>query len=385
MRVLSKNVERMPRSGIRVIMDLAAQQREVFHLEVGEPGFPTPRHIREAAVRAMEEGFTKYTPSSGLLSLREAILQKVREENRIDARLDQVAVTPGSMFALASALMAVVEPDDEILIPDPGWANYYMQAVVMGVKPVFYKLRQEKGFQPIVEEIEPLVGPRTRAILVNSPSNPTGAVFDEGAIRALLDLAVAHDIYLISDEVYEKIVFTGGHFSPGALDPRERVISVFGFSKTYAMTGWRVGYYIAPEKIAPEMHKLIEPFVACASAVSQKAAEAALLGPQDCVEEMVGAYRERRDLVASILAKEGFDFFTPQGAFYLLARIDGAGIDSYTFAKELVQETGVAVAPGATFGPSAASYVRISFCADLEQIEEGLERFCRFYHEKCDA
>ena len=385
MRILSKNVEKMPRSGIRVIMDLAAEQKEAFHLELGEPGFSTPRHIQEAAVQAMKDGFTKYTPNPGFLSLREIILRKVRGENRVKAELDQIGVTPGSMFALASALMAVVEAGDEVLIPDPGWPNYYMQAIVMGFKPIFYRLHEESGFEPIVREIEPLIGPRTRAIVVNSPSNPTGAVHSEETVADVLDLAVRRDIYIISDEVYEKIIFTGSHFSPATLDPNERVIGIYGLSKTYAMTGWRIGYYVAPRDIAPEMHKLTEPFVACASAISQKAAEAALSGPQECVEEMVRAYRERRDLVTETLAREGFEFFTPQVAFYMLVRIDETGVDSYAFAKELVQKTGVAVAPGSTFGPSAAPYVRISFCAKSEEIEEGLKRFCRFYREKCGA
>ncbi len=382
MRTLSKNLEKMPRSGIRVIMDLAAQQREAFHLELGEPGFPTPRHIKEAAARAMEDEFTKYTANTGLLSLREIICRKVREENGIEARVEQIAVTPGSMFALASAIMSVVEPGDEVLIPDPGWPNYYMQAVVMGLKPVFYQLHEEDRFQPLTRKIEPLIGPRTRAIVVNSPSNPTGAVYTRETVRDLVELVTRYDIYLISDEVYESIIFTGEHFSPAALDPDGRVIAIYGLSKTYAMTGWRVGYYVAPGEIAPQMHKLIEPFVSCASAISQKAAEAALSGPQGCVEEMVRAYRERKDLVVDTLAREGFEFSTPQGAFYMLVRIDKAGMDSYAFAKELVQEMGVAVAPGGAFGPSAAPYVRISFCAKPEEIEEGLKRFCRFYQEK---
>lgn len=385
MRTLSKNVERMPRSGIRVIMDLAAQQKEVFHLELGEPGFSTPSHIQEAAMRAMKDGYTKYTPSPGFQSLREIIRQRVEKENNIEAELEQIGVTPGSMFALASALMAVVEPGDDVLIPDPGWPNYYMQAIVMGFNPVFYRLHEETGFQPVAAEIEPLIGPRTRAIVVNSPSNPTGAVYTEETVADILDLAVRRDISIISDEVYEKIIFTGQHFSPAALDRHGRVISIYGLSKTYAMTGWRIGYYVAPRDIAVHMHKVIEPFVACTSSVSQKAAEVALSGPQDCVDEMVRAYRERRDLVTEALAREGFEFFTPDGAFYMLVGIEKTGMDSYAFAKELVQQTGAAVAPGSTFGPSAAPYVRISFCAKPEELEEGLRRFCKFYQEKCGA
>jgi aspartate aminotransferase/aminotransferase len=382
MKKLSQNLQKMPRSGIRVILDLAMRQKQAFHLELGEPGFATPVHIRQAAIQAMEEGFTKYTPNPGLASLRETILQKARNGNGIKAQLEQVAVTPGSVFALAAAMITVADAGDEILIPDPGWPNYNMQALILGLKPVLYSLRPENGYQPVVDEIQTLIGPRTRAIIINSPSNPTGAVFSKKTIQAMVDLARRHDIYLISDEAYEAIIYEGRHYSPAAFDPDDRVITVNAVSKTYAMTGWRIGYYIAPAQIATDMHKVIEPFVVNATAISQKAAEAALNGPQDCVREMTAAYKQRRDMVVEVLQQEGFEFVVPQGAFYLLVEIAKTGMDSYDFAQELVQKTGVAVAPGKTFGPSADSYIRISFCADPEELQEGLRRFSQFCHDQ---
>jgi len=192
-----------------------------------------------------------------------------------------------------------------------------------------------------------------------------------------------HDVFLISDEAYEAIVFEEQHHSPAAFDRDDRVISVFGASKTYAMTGWRIGYYVAPLRVADEMHKVIEPFVVNATSISQKAAEAALSGPRDCVREMVRAYRQRRDIVVEALRQEGVEFFIPEGAFYLMLEISETGMDSYGFARELVQETGVAVAPGRTFGPNSDNYIRISFCAGPDELQEGLRRFCRFYRNKC--
>ncbi len=382
MRNISDNLSKMPRSGIRVILDMAAQREEAFHLELGEPGFQTPDHISRAAEAAIREGYTKYTANTGLPSLREAVLEKVVRDNRIPAEPDQVAVTPGSVFALASAVMAVTNPGDELLVPDPGWPNYHMQAVALGLKTVYYPLRAENGYQPRAEELDRLIGPRTRAMIINTPSNPTGAVYSEETVSELVGLAQKHDIYLISDEVYEKIIYRGSHLSPASIDPDGRVISVFAASKTYAMTGWRIGYYVAPSRVAPVMNKALEPFVACASTVSQKAAEAALRGPQDCVAEMVSAYARRRDLVVGILGSAGLSFIKPSGAFYLLIDIGRTGLDSYSFATALLEETGVAVAPGLTFGPGSDNLIRISFCARTEELEEGVRRLCRFHEQR---
>ena len=378
MRPLSSAVENMQRSGIREIMDLAQGMPDVVHLEVGEPGFATPDHIVRAAREAMEQGFTKYTPNAGLLSLREQIASKLQRVNGLDVRVENVVVTTGAVGGLATALMAILEPGEEVLIPDPGWPNFEMMATCSHVVPRLYRLSQENRFWPELEVLDDLVTPRCKAMIINSPCNPTGAVFPAELVQDLVDFAVRHDIYLIADEVYEQLVFEAEHVSPGRFDPDGRVVGVHSLSKTYAMTGWRVGYAVASGAVAGLIAKLQEPFFSCASSVSQKAAEAALAGPQDCVDEMREAYREHRDLTMDLLEAVGLAFVKPLGTFYTMVDIAPFGMDSYTFAKRLLRVAGVAVAPGRTFGPSADGYVRVSLAPTGGEIREGLSRLASY-------
>ncbi len=375
---MSRNPQGMRRSGIRMIMDLSAEVPDAIHLEVGQPDFDTPAHIVEAGCRAAKEGFTRYTPNAGLLSLREAIVEKLRERNGIEATVDQVVVTPGAVTAIATALLAIAEPGEEVLLPDPAWPNYEMMALSIGAVPVRYPLDPERGFLPDFEGMERAISERTKALMVNSPCNPTGAVFPEDVVRGLVEFTERHDLYLISDEVYEDIVFEGEHISPARFDRDGRVVSVFGFSKTYAMTGWRLGYAVASEAVARVVAKLQEPFVSCASAISQKAGEAALRGDQSCVAEMREAYRRRRDLAVGLFREYEVAVHEPKGAFYMLVDVASSGLDSYTFARRLLEEEKVAVAPGATFGPRGEGYVRISLATAEEQLLEGVRRLCRF-------
>jgi aspartate/methionine/tyrosine aminotransferase len=378
MRPTSSVVAGMRRSGIREVMELAQAIPDAIHLEVGEPGFPTPAHIMEAAHVAAQAGFTKYTANAGMLSLRKLLVGKIREFNGLDVAPENIVVTPGAVTAIATAIMALVEPGDEVLLPDPGWPNYQMMAPAAGAVAVLYPLNPRDGFTPDLSALDGLVSPRTKALLINSPGNPTGAVFSRDVMLQLLAFVRRHDLYLISDEVYEQIIFEGEHVSPARFDTEGRVITVSGFSKTYAMTGWRLGYAVAAQPLAAQIAKLQEPFVSCASAISQKAGEAALSGPQDCVQEMLDEYRRHRDQAAGILTAAGLPFFKPQGAFYTMVDISACGLDSYAFARRLLQETHVAVAPGATFGPSAASYVRISLASPAAAVEEGVGRLSQF-------
>jgi aspartate/methionine/tyrosine aminotransferase len=378
MQPLNHEIENMPRSGIREIMDLARQMPDVAQLSVGEPGFATPQHIVQAAEEAMEQGFTKYTPNAGLPSLREQIVSKLRSVNGLDVGLDNVVVTTGAVGGLATSLMAIVEPGEEVLLPDPGWPNFQMMVTCSRAVSRLYPLSPEDGFWPRVEALKELVGPRTKAIIINSPCNPTGAVFSAELIKSLVDFAAHHDLYLIADEVYEQLVFEAEHISPARFDPDGRVVGVHSFSKTYAMTGWRVGYTVASQGVAALIAKLQEPFFSCASSVSQKAAEAALTGPQDCVAEMRREYQKNRDLACKLLADAGLEFFRPLGTFYLIVDISPFGMDSYTFARRLLQEAGVAVAPGRTFGPSIDEYVRVSLAPAEEEIRRGLARLASF-------
>jgi len=371
----------MPRSGIREIMDLAWATPGCIRLEVGQPDFPSPPHVIEAACNAAREGWTKYTPNSGIPELREAIARKFRRKNGIDASIDTITVTPGAVCAMSTSLLALADPGDEVLVPDPGWPNYEMMALAQNAVPVRYPLYRGT-FEPDMDALERATTERTKAMILNTPSNPTGAVLSEEVLRNILDLAAQHDLYIISDEVYEDIMFEGEHISLGSLDPEGRVLTVSGVSKAYSMTGWRIGYVHAPAPISAIITKIQEPYVSCSCGVSQKAAEAALDGPQDCIGEMVAAYRERRDAVLDVLRENDLYTYTPRGAFYLLLDISGTGLDSYTFAKTLLRERNVAVAPGETFGEIGASYVRVSFAASKEDLVEGITRACAYIRER---
>lgn len=372
----------MPLSGIRLVMDLAAKIPDAIHLEVGQPSFRTPEHIIEAAYRAALEGYTAYTPNAGLTSLRELCAAKVRAENGISADVENVLITVGSEGAVASTFVAVVDFGDEVLIPEPGWTNYAMLTCARGATPVPYPLHEKDDFIPRIEEVETRLTERTKLLVINTPANPTGAVLPEATVRALVELANRHSLYVLSDEAYEKLVFKGEHISPARFDTEGRVITAFSFSKSYAMTGWRVGYAVAPPEVARLMILLQEPYYSCAPSVSQKAAEAALTGPQTCVVEMVAAYARRQQFVLEALCDTGRIAYRPSGAFYVLVNIADTGMDSFTFARELLEKKHVAVAPGATFGKSAEGYIRLSVATHDDAVQEGTRRLREFFEER---
>ena len=372
---ISNTVRSIPRSGIRVILDLA-QRPGVIHLEIGQPDFPTPPHIVEAAFRAAREGKTGYTPNAGYASLREAICEKLERENGVLTDPDRITVTIGAMEALYASLLTILEPGDEILVPDPGYPNYHMAATLCGGRTIRYPMLADEGYQPDVDAIEDLITPATKAVVINSPSNPTGAVITEPRMKAIADSAERHDLYVVSDECYEKIIFDGDHVSPASFGGSDRYFTVNSLSKSYAMTGWRVGYVAAPSELAPMFVKLQESIVACAPSISQVAAEAALRGPQDCVADMVASYRRRRDLAVDVVRSKGLFRYAPGGAFYLLIDVPGWSGDTYTFAREVLESRDVAIAPGETFSESDRRFVRISLATDSELLREGLARLC---------
>jgi aspartate/methionine/tyrosine aminotransferase len=373
-----RSVSAMRRSGIREVHDLAHARPGILHLEVGEPDFPTPAHIVEAAAQAAAEGYTRYTANRGLASVREAIRAKLGVRNGIEVDIEQIVVTAGGVNALLETLMALVEPGEGILIPDPAWPNYEMMAAALNAVPLRYPLERAADFEPDLDALASLArDPRAKALVVNSPSNPAGAVWSGEAIRQALEIARANDLYLISDEVYEEIVFEGEHTSPATFDEEGRVVTVFSASKTYAMTGWRIGYLVAPPALADLIAKVQEPVISCATAVAQKAYEAALTGPQDCVAEMRDAYRRRRGVTVEALRESGLFVTEPRGAFYILADVGRAIEDTRAFARWLVLEHGVAVAPGDTFGPRGAGLVRLSLATAPEILEQGVERLAR--------
>ncbi len=375
MREPSNAIVRMKRSGIREIFDRANQIPDAIHLEMGEPDFPTPQHIRDAAARAANEGHTKYTPNAGITELREAAADKVVRRNGVEATPNQVVITPGAIAALYGTVMALCNRGDEILISDPSWPNYAMLAGLQDVRVGRYPMRPKDAMQPRADLIEPSITAKTRILLINSPCNPTGTVVDRQHMRDLLQLADEHDLWLISDEVYDEMVFDGGTaVSPATLGNHDRIISIYSFSKTYAMTGWRVGYAVAPPELAPYLIKTQEPVTACVNAPAQMAAVAALRGPQDCVNEMREAYESRRNGVMEILDRAGVPYVRPSGAFYLWIDIGGSGMNATDFARRLLEDHHVAVTPGGAFGPDSDGFVRVSLASAAGLLNEGTNR-----------
>lgn len=370
----------MPRSGIRAVMDAAwARGGEIIGLHVGEPSFPTPAHVLDGARRALDRGETRYVPNAGLSELRTAIAEKVTSRNGITASADQVVVSAGGMQALHNAISMVVGAGDEVLIPDPGWPNFSMVVTLQQGRPVRYPLLPENQFLPHISDLESRVTDRTVAVIVNSPSNPLGAVLTPQLASELVEFAAAHDLWLISDECYDAITFDQPHVSPAALGGTDRIISCFSFSKTYAMTGMRVGYSILPDELASISAKLQETMIACVNAPAQRAALAALDGPYDDVEMMRSVYRERRDKATALLDELGIDYLRPQGAFYLWTDVsDRSGGNVQRWALDLLEREGVAVAPGTAFGPSGEGWIRLSLATDTEQLLEGCRRIAQF-------
>jgi aspartate/methionine/tyrosine aminotransferase len=378
MKPLADCATSMPRSGIREVMELAAGMEDVIHLEVGEPDFATPEEIIEAAGEAARAGFTRYTPNAGFLSLRRAVAERLVADGRSDVTYEHIVITPGAVCALATAVFATVNPGDEVLIPDPGWPNYRSMVLLCGARALPYELDRATGYLPRDGSLAAAASPRSKLLMTNSPANPTGAVFPHDTARQLYDFAAARDLYLVSDEVYESFVFDGRHESLAQFDTDGRVIVVSGFSKSFAMTGWRLGYAVAAPPIAALMAKLMEPLVSCASSVAQKAGEAALRLPRERVEEMRRSYARRAEIVNDILGSSGLLMAVPRGAFYALVDVSAAGSNSNEIARDLLRTERVATAPGATFGAQAERTVRISLATDEAILIEGCQRIRRY-------
>jgi len=376
MPLVTPSAEEMPRSGIRAIMDLAWSMDEpVIGLHVGEPSFTAPDHVLEAAEQAYARGDTHYVPNAGVPALREAIAAKITERNGYPTAPSQVTVTAGGAQALHLALTLTIARGDEVLIPDPGWPNFAMAVGLLQATPVPYALRPEQGFIPDPADLESLVTERTKVLLINSPSNPLGSVIPAERIEELVRFAERHDLWVISDECYDGLTFDVAHTSPAIYDRDGRVIAAYSFSKTFAMTGVRVGYLRTPEQVAAVAAKLQEPMVACVNAPAQAAALAALEGPWDAVDEMRETYRVRRDAATALLDELEVGYLQPSGAFYLWIDVrDRDGGDTSAWAERLLLEQHVAVAPGPVFGAAGNGWVRVSLATDTEDLLEGLRR-----------
>ena len=369
-------------SGIREIGNEAGRTPGVIQLHVGQPNFPTPKHVGEAGKRAIDEGKTFYTHTQGLITLREKLVAKLERVNGIRVTPDRIATTPGGVGAIAAVFAAVLEPGDEVLLPDPGWPNTRIMLSWTNTRGVFYPCPPESGFIPDLDALEKLITPRTKLLLINSPNNPTGAVYPRAVIERMIEIAQRRNLWLLSDECYDQILLDAEWTSPASLAPDDaRIASVFTFSKTYAMTGWRLGYVAGSAELMDTVTKVLESNSSCVSTITQVAGEAALSGPQDCVREMNEAYLRRRNAVVDILQEADLFIAEPNGAFYCMADVSPSGIGSRDFAFKLLRERGVSVAPGSAFGQVAAGAVRISLASSDQDLREGVGRLANYVRE----
>jgi|TARA_B100001964_G_scaffold177122_1_gene195181 aspartate/methionine/tyrosine aminotransferase len=357
--------------------ELERQGKSIIHLEIGEPDFDTPLHIRDAAKKALDDGFTHYGPSAGQLELRESIAKHQTERQGYKVSADNVIVTPGGKPVMFFTIMALIEEGDEVIYPNPGFPIYESMIRYMGGTPVPMQLNEETGYNADIDDLKSLVTPRTKLMIVNSPNNPCGSVIPETDLKRIAEIALENDIVVMADEIYKDMYYGDQeHVSitkfPGM---RDRTVILDGFSKSYAMTGWRLGYGVFPDFLVEPIVRLMTNSVSCTSVFSQMAAIAALEGPQDSVWMMMEEFTKRRDLVVEGLnSLPGITCPEPKGAFYAFPNIRGTGLSSQEFAEKAMYDAGVALLAGTAFGQYGDGYVRISFANSQENLQEAIER-----------
>jgi aspartate/methionine/tyrosine aminotransferase len=373
----AKHIASIPQSSTLKVLSLAKELErkgeKIIHMEVGEPDFDTPDHIKKAAEEALARGMTKYTPSAGLPELREAIADQLKPEG-IQASYNNVIVTPGAKHAIFCAMGAVIDPGDEVIIPSPCW-TYEAMVLMFGGKPVFVETKEADDFKLKAKKVENALTKKTRMILLNYPNNPTGAVMKKEELKEIADLAVDKKLWVLSDEIYDCLIYDGNHTSivsfPG-MD--ERTIYVNGFSKAYAMTGWRLGYAVAPYDLIIEMDKVQQASTSCVAGFVQAAGIAALRGSQDFVIKMHEEYSKRREvIVGGLNSIDGIKCSKPAGAFYAFPNIKELGKSSLEFCELLLKEAGVAAVPGSGFGPYGEGHVRFSYATSMENIKKAID------------
>ncbi len=384
---INPTVQALPPSGIRRFFDMVTEMKGVISLGVGEPDFVTPWHIREACFYSLEKGYTMYTSNFGLLELREEIARDLKKnyQAEYDPR-HEVLVTVGVSEALDLAFRAIIEPGDEVIIPEPCYVSYNPCVTMAGGKPVNVITRAEEEFRVRARDIEPLITPKTKAILLCYPNNPTGGVMTRAIALELAELACKHDLLLLSDEVYAHLTYEGEHICFATLPGmRERTILFNGFSKAYAMTGWRLGYAAGPQELIAVMNKIHQYTMLCAPITAQKAAIEALRHGETHRNNMVVEYNRRRRLFVNGLNQIGMTCFEPKGAFYAFPSVAVTGMDSTTFAETLLKEEKVAVVPGEAFGKSGEGFVRCSYASSMTNLKEALVRMGRFVEKHRSA
>jgi aspartate aminotransferase len=356
--------------------ELEKEGKSIIHLELGEPDFHAAPPVVKAVQEAVATGRDRYVSTRGIPALRTAIADYLKRTRRLDVEMEQVLVAPGCKMALSLTMMALIEPGDEVLYPDPSFPIYASFTRGLGAKPVAYALRQKNEFQPDIEEIRSKITPKTRMLIFNSPNNPTGTVFTEANLAAIAELAKKHDLWVIADEIYARILFQGEYKSIWALPgTAERTVIIDGFSKSFAMTGWRLGYAVAQKSVVDALDMLVLNTFTCTAEFSQVAAIEALADSTNAVPKMVEEYRKRRDVFVEKLNRiHGFRGLKPDGAFYAWVNIEETGLSAEVVQKILLEEAGVAAIAGAAFGAEGKNYVRFSLVSATEQLEEALRR-----------
>jgi len=364
--------------------ELEKKGAKVIHLEIGEPDFDTPEHIKEAAVKALKAGYTHYTPAPGILELRQAISEKVSKERGIDVDPNrEVIVMPGAKPGLFTGILSIVNPGEEVLVPDPAFPIYRSVVEFLGAVAVSIPLKEEKNFRMDPEDVRRKVTAKAKMLILNSPHNPCGSALLKSDIEALAEIARDNNLWVMSDEVYSKIIYEGSHHSIASEpDMKDRTILIDGFSKTYAMTGWRLGYAIGPAQVIAHMVKLQINIASCAAAFTQMAAIEALRGAQDSVRKMVDEFdRRRKTIVSGLNSIKGMSCKMPRGAFYVFPNVKKLGMNSRDIMMKLLNQGHVATLHGEAFGPAGAGYLRLSYATSLENIKEALSRIRQMVEE----
>lgn len=349
---------------------------DVVSFGAGEPDFDTPEHIKKSAIEAINNGFTKYTPSAGTLQLKQAVAEKFKKDNNLHYDPSQIIVSNGAKHSLYSILQVICDKGDEIIIPVPYWVSYPEMVRVAQGKPVFIKTLAKNKFKITPLQLEKAIRKKTKAVIINSPSNPTGCLYSSEELKQIADIAVRHGIYVISDEIYEKLVYDqAAHVSIASFNEKINALTftVNGLSKAYSMTGWRIGYLGGPQEAVSKISNLQDHSTSCPNSIAQAAAVTALTSSDDCIEKMKDEFIKRRDyIVKRINAIKGLSVIKPEGAFYVFCNISRTGLDSMEFSRRLLDEAQVAVIPGIAFGDD--KYIRLSFATSMAQIEKGLDR-----------
>ena len=372
--VISSRVRHIPESATMKIADIAAKLRsegqDIISFSLGEPDFETPENIKRAAKTALDRGETHYTQGSGIPELREAIAEKLKNDNSLNVSPADVLVTTGAKQAIFEAICTLIDEGDEVLLLDPAWVSYSAIVKFAGGKPVMVPVSEQEGYVPV--DLQSHMTRNTKLLILNSPCNPTGAVYGKNVIKAAAEAAEDHGVFVLSDEVYEKIIYGAKHHSIGSLIP-DRTITINGFSKAYAMTGWRLGYATAPAPILQGMLKIQQHSVSNATSFVQRAGVEALRGDQGAVRAMVVEFKKRRDIMIDELRKMGIECAPPRGAFYAFAKVSQFG-NSVEVTEKLLRDALVAVTPGSAFGPNGEGYVRLSYATSRQNIEDGINR-----------